>query len=322
MNAPFSAPDRPGSTDDEPQLRALLGDEARRQPPVSPDLRAGVDRRVRRHRMRVAAVVAPAVALVLGGAVLLAPRATPEATLQTAAGSEEPAAESAAEPAPVVTVTDCGTVELGPERVDPEAAPLDCFIAAFNAGTDATVTVLLHGPDGGTITEQVATAPNKQISITSSGSASIQMPNISFGSGGGIVPADPEGDGSTTNCGDLTWTEGQTAAPDVPPDMVECLVDLTLQGGAGRFSITSHDAAGQTLAVVVEISSDRLVTVSVDGAVTQTLPDLTIPSDLTSHLPPNGFGIPDMGLGGMGETWMFPGGTHGGPADRSEQPGS
>ena len=313
MNAPFTPPD---AADDEPRLRAMLDAEARRQPPVSTDLRAGVDRRVRRHRIRVVAMVAPAVVLVLAGAVLLAPRSNPETSLQTAAGTEEPAADPAEPAGP--TVADCGTVELGPERIDPETGPIDCFIAAFNDGTDAQVTVLVNGTDGGTITETVVTAPNKQVTITSSGSMSVKLPNLSFGSGGGIVPADPEGDGAPIDCGSITFVEGQPAQ-DVPPDMVRCLVDLTVKGGEGGFSISTQDAAGQTMAVDVEIGADHVVTVSVNGSITQTLPELTIPSDLTAHLPPNGIGLDSLGLGGLESSGLFPGGSIDGPA---EQPGS
>ena len=73
------------------------------------------------------------------------------------------------------------------------------------------------------------------------------------------------------------------------------------------------------MAVDVEIGADHVVTVSVNGSLTQTLPELTIPSDLTAHLPPNGIGLEELGLGGIDPTSLLPGGADDGPA---EQPGS
>jgi hypothetical protein len=320
MNAPFPPAggplSAPGSgAGDEPELRSLLEAEALRQPPVSSDLRAGVDRRVRRHRVRLAAFAAPVVALVLVGAVLLAPRSTPDATVATASEptaqeGETPAPPATDEPAPEVVTPapaanpDCGTVELGPDRLDPETGPLDCFIAAFNAGTDAQLVVLMHGPDGGTLTETITTAPGKQVEVVVDGSISIQLPSMSFGSGGGLVPADPEGGGG--DCGTITVTEG-TQPEQMDPAIVTCLIGLFTSGSEGGLTLVTNDATGGTMTVRLDVSASHLVTVTINGTLTQTLSELTIPSDLTAQLPPNGIGLDELGVGGLGGESFFPG---------------
>lgn len=310
MNAPFS-PSGPNPSGDEPELRALLDAEARRQPPVSPDLRSGVDRRVRRHRTRLAVAVAPVLAVVLVGAVLLAPRSTPDATLQTAAEpteSTEPGEVVAPEPsvpAPAADgFVDCGSVELGPERIDPETGPIDCFIEAFNADGDARLVVLVNGPDGGTLTETVTTAPGRQVNVAIAGSLSVQFPDVGFGTGGGgLVPAEPDGPGE--DCGTFTYVEG-TTAQEPSDEAISCLLGLFLSGSGGGFTAVTTDATGGTLTMRVDLSAERLLTVSFDGALTQTLPaELVVPADLTDQLPPNGFGLDELGLDGRGG--VFPG---------------
>lgn len=304
MNAPFSPSGGPDPrAGDEPELRSLLQAEAMRQPPVSPDLRAGVDRRIRRHRVQMAVLVAPVVAIVLVGAVLLAPRSTPETVLDTASSGavQDGEAEAPApEAAPPVDESDCGSVELGPERLDPETAPLDCFIAAFNAGADATLAVVVHGPDGGTLTQTVTTAPGKQVTVAVQGSVSMQAPSFGLGKGGGIVPTEPDADAAgAQDCGTLTFTQG-TAPERIAPETMSCLFDLVTSGAGGGLTIVTNDATGGTMTVGIDISSSQLITVSVDGTLTQALADLEIPSDLTSQLPPNGIGIDELlELGGL-----------------------
>ena len=311
MNAPFPPTGGPDpSAGDEPQLRSLLQTEAQRQPPVSADLRAGVDRRVRRHRIQLAVLVAPVVAIVLVGAVLLAPRSTPDATLDTAAATATQDGETdptVPEVAPPVDSSDCGTVELGPERLDPETAPIDCFIERFNAGADAQLVVLMQGPDGGTLTETVTTAPGKQVTVTVAGSVSMQLPELGLGTGGGLVPTEPDAEATgAQDCGTLTFTEGSAPA-QIAPETMSCLFGLVTSGSGGGLTLVTNDATGGTMTVDIDISSSNLITVAVDGSLTQTLAELTIPSDLTSQLPPNGIGIDELlNMGGAGD--FMPGG--------------
>lgn len=315
MNAPFPPAGPSPSAGDEPELRALLAAEARRQPPVSPDLRTGVDRRVRRHRLGLAALAAPVVVVLLVGAAFLGTRSSGDATLDTAAqtaaqdgeeGSPAPEVPSGdpAVPAPVAGGGDCGTIQLGPDRIDPETGPIDCFIEAFNAGTDARVVVVADSPDGGTLTQTVVTAPNKQITTTVDGSLSVQLPDLGgFGKGGGGL-VEPEPEGPPVDCGVVTVSE-ETASTPMPPEVTSCLLELLTSGSGGGLTLVASDATGGTLTIRVDISSDQLLTMTIDGELTQSLPaELTIPSDLTDQLPPNGFGLDELGLGSGG---FFPG---------------
>ena len=307
MNAPFPTPGGSDpSSPDEPGLRSLLEAEARRQPPVSSaDLRAGVDRRLRRRRVQMAAVVVPVVALVLVGAALLAPRSNPDATLDTAAqttGQDGPDEAAPAEP-PATTQVDCGSVSLGPDRVDPETGPMDCFIEAFNGGTDARLVVVTEGPDGGTLTQTVTTAADGHLAVAAEGTLSVQLPNLGFGGGGGLVQ--PEADGPGTDCGTITITE-DSAHDALSSEVTTCMARLFTSGSGGGVTLVAQDAFGGTMTLRVDLSADALLTVTVDGQLTQAVPEgLTIPSDLTSKLPPNGFGLDDLGLG---DGNLFPGG--------------
>jgi len=321
MNAPFPPAGPNPSAGDEPELRALLDADARRQPPVSPDLRAGVDRRVRRHRLGTAALAAPLVVVLLLGAAFLGTRSATDTTLDTAAqttaqdGEDGAPAAEAGPDDPTVPVpaegggVDCGTIQLGPDRVDPETAPIDCFIEAFNAGTDARLVVVSDSPDGGTLTQTVVTAPNKQISSTVDGSLTVQLPSLGgFGSGGGGGLVEPEPEGPPVDCGTVSVTE-ETAATPMPPEVTSCLVELFTTGTGGGLTIIATDVTGAALTIGVDISAEQLLTVTFDGSITQTLPDgLTIPSDLTDKLPPNGFGLDELGLGDLGSEGLSPGG--------------
>lgn len=304
MNSPFPPTDPSSASGDEPALRALLDAEARRQPPASADLRAGVDRRLRRRRMRIATAAVPIVALVLGGAAMLAPRSTPDTTLATAAqtAGEQDAPDApepdvtAPEPAVVAPgeAVDCGSVQIGPERVDPEKGPLDCFVDAFNAGTDARIVVVVDGADGGSLTQTVTTASRTSVSVAVTGSLSMKLPSIGFG--GGLV--DPGSDVSPVDCGTVNVSEA-TGPGAITPEVGSCLLGLFTSASGGGLTMVTTDEAGSTLTVRIDVSADRLVTISIDGDLTASLPEgVTIPSDLTDHLPPNGIGLDELGLGG------------------------
>ncbi len=317
MNTPFPPTDPSSASGDEPALRALLDAEARRQPPASADLRAGVDRRLRRRRMRIATFAVPVVVLVLVGAAMLAPRSTPDTTLATAAqttdqqdGTVAPEPEPQPEPvAPEPAVVapgdavDCGSVQIGPERIDPEKGPLDCFVAAFNAGADARIVVVVDGADGGSLTQTVTTASRTSVSVAVTGSLSVQLPTIGFG--GGLV--DPGSDLAPVDCGTLTVSEA-TGPQAITPEMRSCLVGLFTSGSGGGLTMVTTDESGGTLTVRIDISADGLVSISIDGELTASMPEgLAIPSDLTDRLPPNGIGLDELGLGGG--IGSFPGTT-------------
>ena len=98
----------------------------------------------------------------------------------------------------------------------------------------------------------------------------------------------------------------------MPPEVTSCLVELFTSGTGGGLTIIATDATGSRLTIGVDISADQLLTVTFDGVFTQTIPEgLTIPSDLTDKLPPNGFGLDELGLGSLGSEGPFPGGQPG-----------
>lgn len=67
-------------------FRNALHNDAAHQPPITPDLRAGIDRQVRRQRLRAIAVASPAVVVLLLGAAVLLPRGSQDTTLSVADG--------------------------------------------------------------------------------------------------------------------------------------------------------------------------------------------------------------------------------------------
>jgi hypothetical protein len=310
-------------------LRNALGNEAAQQPPVSTDLRAGVDRRVRRQRLRAVALVAPAIAFVLVAAVLLAPRGSNDTTLATADGNNGtsvattttvPAIEDPGTPTTVATgvpsptdptSVDCGTVNVGMTMTDAiETDRFDCFFKGFNGDGTTYLTVVMAGPGGGAITEKLTSAPGHTLTVAGSGSMTAQLPALNFGGGGSDNPFPGAATGG--DCGTIhvpvpaTWTVS-SADPSSPPPSgfpgmkaMSCLLGAITGGGEGQVVLEVGDESSGIMTVTISIGADHVLTMSVDGQITMHLPaDLTVPEDLLNNIPPGALGMGQM-VPGMG----------------------
>ncbi len=151
------------NTDD---LRDGLGDEARRQPPISPDFRPGVDQRVRRQRLRAAAVATPAVILLLVVAALLVPRGPQETTVSAAdggaAGSVVPTTATSGTTLVSEAPTTASTVLTPPSLPATETTvPADPSGPASTAPTTVPPTAPPAAPAGGDCGTIAVTATHK-----------------------------------------------------------------------------------------------------------------------------------------------------------------
>jgi hypothetical protein len=323
------------NTDD---LRDALGNEALRQPPVSPDFRSGVDRRVRRQRARAALAVGPAVVLLVLAAVVLVPRASNDTTLSTADGSTGTSAAPAPTEAPNTTENagtpstsigggapaasvDCGTVTI--EMVPSAEVPTDpftCFFKAVNNDGAAALTIVTTSAEGGSITEHLTSAPGHVVTVAGSGSITAKLPALNFG-GGADNPFPGSAAPSSGDCGTITFPvpDLSTISPDrqgmpgssgmpgkggwsTSPDMkaMSCLVGALTSGGEAHLTINVQDTEGGTMTVSVAIGADHTLTLSLDGSLTVQLPaDLKVPEDMLNAIPPGTLGMGQL-VPGMG----------------------
>lgn len=337
-------------------FRRALHDHVGQQPPVSPDLRAGVDRQVRRQRLRAIAVASPAVVVLLLGAALLLPRGGQETTLSVADGGTGTTAVTTTAPAPTTvtvpskttepdasskptttapattepgatatTVTTaasgtpkdpvpCGQVEIS--TLDPTSlptgsnGPFACFIKAFNAGAPTDLAIIVHGPDGGTLTEKLSATADHRLTVTANGSMAVKLPAFNLGGGGGgLVPDDST---SAGECGTITVDLADKNAEKPDAKVLKCLMAGFMGGRSAHVTFVMHDAQGGTMTSSITLSgTDHVVTVTMDGTTTVKLPDhLKVPEDVLNAVPSGHMGLNGMmgGLGGLGGTWG--GGDH------------
>ncbi len=323
------------NTDD---LREGLGDEARRQPPISPDFRPGVDQQVRRQRLRAAAVVTPLLILVLVAAVLLVPRGAQDTTVSAAdggpAGSVVPApgstvaeAPTTAAPttsAPEVTIPtdpttppvseapttpttgqaggDCGTITVTADhQAALDKAPLTCFAKALNADAGATLTVVLDQQAAGTITEQLVATPGKVVTVTAHGAITVKLPAMAFGNGGGGSAFPTDQVPANGDCGTITMSTGDKPSAS-EMKVGQCLLGAFTRGGTAHVAIVMTSADGGSMTADISVSAEHVLTMKLDGTVTMTLPaGMKVPEDLLSAIPSGKMGLGSMpGMGGFG----------------------
>lgn len=340
-------------------FRQALHADAAQQPPISPDLRAAVDRQVRRQRIRAIAVASPAVVVLLLGAALLLPRAGQDTTLSVADGGTSTTAVTTTVPPSVVTSTpgtaassppntfdpattettvdststvpgatttapagptSCGTVEVDPS--DPsklptgDTGPFACFIKAFNARTQTDLTIIVHGTDGGQLTQKLTATPEHLLTVVANGSTTIKLPAMPFGTGnggGGLVPDDSS---TGSDCGTINvdtsamggWDSKDPSddPANMHPDakVFKCLLNAVMGSSSAHVNFVVHDGKGGTMTSSIELNgADHQLTVNLDGTLTVQLPDhLKVPEDVMNAMPSGHLGIGGLtkGLGGVG----------------------
>jgi hypothetical protein len=325
------------NTDD---LRHVLADDSARQPEVSPDFTAGVQRRVRRRRVQTAVVLTPLVALVVVGVAIARPGPAPDATLATADGGaagttvpgtapattsttaapvtvpgpgEPPAtlpdAPTVPDPAPAPSAGgDCGTVtvdeSLATSRTTPDLGPLTCFVTAFNARQAASVTVVTTLAGSGSTTSRIATTADHVLTVSADGTTTMKLPPFSLGGEGGVVSGDA---GALQDCGTLTVSKATAEGASDPTKAFggaagSCLVQALLQGSPARLTTVVEGDLGGAITSAIEVTADHTVTVTTSGTVTVQAPaELRVPEDVLSAIPAAGTSLSGLpGLGGLG----------------------
>ena len=230
-------------------FRQALHADAAHQPPISPDLRANVDRQVRRQRLRAIAVASPAVVVLLLAAALLLPRGGQETTLSVADGGTGTTVTTAVPPSVVTSIADPSTSEP----------------TTTETAVDATSTV----PDATTPTSPATTAaPGTSVSCGTVEIASLDPTSI------------PKGDDSPFACfiksfnggvqTDLTivvtdanggrLTERISASPDhlltveAHGSMTIKLPPFNFGGGGGGLVPDDSDAGGNCGTITVDLA--------------------------------------------------------------------
>lgn len=242
----------------------------------------------------------------------------PPAAPSTEPSTTAPPTTSAPGAAPVNGA--CGTVTIamtGAANVD--TAPFTCFLRALDAGVPADLTVVVTGPEGGQLTDRITTdGPGRMMTVSVEGSMSVDLPDFSFGSGGGPASGDAAGSGGG-DCGTTSVSISATGAKGgaVKPDTkaMQCLANAFLGGQPATLILIVQDQRGGAIDTTIDLSTDHRVTVTSSGSITLQLPEgLRVPEDLINAIPPGVMGlnaIPGLsGFGGLG----VPGGGGSDPA--------
>lgn len=230
------------NTDD---FRNALHADAAHQPPITPDLRAAVDRQVRRQRLRAIAVASPAVVVLLLGGVLLLPRGGQETTLSAADGGTGTTVVTSALPAST-TSTSTATTEPSttePSTTEPAATVPSTTVPVPPPTTVAptTVTTATGALTCGTV--EIKTLDAKSLDTSQSGPFTCFMKAFNAGvqTDLTIVVSGADGGGLTER---ITATPDHLLTVTANGSMTVKLPAFNLGGGNGGGGLVPADPAG------------------------------------------------------------------------------
>jgi DNA-directed RNA polymerase specialized sigma24 family protein len=287
--------------DNADELRQALAGEAERQPPLLPGFPAGVDRHRHPTPARLALLALPLVVLaVLIGVVVLVTGLRDNQTVATTDRAAGPAATSstvrAAGPGDRPSGGACGTVTVEAQHLAThDTEPLDCFVRAVDGGQPADVTVVLSGPDGGSITERLTARPGRVVMANADGSIRASLPSVSLGGGsrggggGGVVPS--QSDDEVVACDTVTVTAGErpaTGRPSPLAKVAQCLLPTLTGAGSAHVTVAINGNAGGSMAATIDLGSDHKLTLALTGALTMNWPAGVTSADQVLGIIPTG----------------------------------